>query len=243
MTPVTLPRAGKAVLAVTVTAGLLCAFLTAETFGRRGFGSPEVLVVLAGLVLASWVWPILMYSDGSSQAHHLDEGFFVVLALVSPPMGTIAAFLLATVVAQVIRRRAPVKTVFNVAQITISVSAGLAVVHVVAPPGNHLGVPQLAAAILGAVVYFLLNSVALAVILAATGAERLHSALFDGIQIRALLLAASVSLGLIASLAISAYPFAVYLVVLPFGAFRQALAGHFFAATTAPGCSGSSRPP
>jgi len=229
MTPGTLPRAGKVVLGATITAGLLCAVLIAVSFGHRGFGSPTVLFVLASLVLASWVWPILMYSDGSSQAHHLDEGFFVVLALVTPPMGTIAAFLLATVLAQVIRRRTPVKTVFNVAQITISVSAGLATVYLVAPPGSHLGVPQLAAALLGAVVYFLVNSAALAVILAATGAEGLRSALLDGIQIRALLLAASVSLGLVVSLAISAYPFAVFLVVLPFGAFRQALAGHFYA--------------
>jgi diguanylate cyclase (GGDEF)-like protein/PAS domain S-box-containing protein len=224
---VKLPGAAKAVLAATVAAGLLCAFLVVAAFGPKGFGSPTVLLVLSGLVLASWVWPILMYSDGSSQAHHPSEGVFVVLALVSPPMGTIAAFLLATVVAQVIRRRAAVKSVFNVAQITISASAGLAVVHLLAPPGNRLGVPQLAAALLGAVVYFLVNSVALAAILAGTGAERLRSALLDGIQIRVLLLAASVSLGLVSALAVSAYPLAAFLVVLPFLAFRQALAGRF----------------
>ncbi|HXY45527.1 MAG TPA: diguanylate cyclase, partial [Acidimicrobiales bacterium] len=228
-TPVSIPRPAKIVLAVTISAGLLCAFLVGRHFGRLGFGDPAVWLVLSGLVLASWMWPIVMYSDGSSQAHHLDEGFFVVLVLVSTPVATIGAFLLATVLAQLIRRRAPVKTAFNLAQITISVSAGLAVVHVLAPPtaGAPLGLPQLAAALLGAVVYFLVNSLALAVILTATGAERLRPALLDGIQIRALLLAASVSLGLVAALALKADPWCGFLVVLPFLVFRQALAGHY----------------
>jgi diguanylate cyclase (GGDEF)-like protein/PAS domain S-box-containing protein len=223
----TLPRAAKAVLTVTIAAGLACALLIAVVFRTRGFGSPDLLLMLAGLVMASWVWPIFMYSDNASQAHHLDEGFFVVLALVATPIGTISAFVLATVLAQAIRRRAPIKTIFNVAQIMIAASAGLTVVHLVAPTGNGLGVPQLAAAVLGAIVYFLVNSVALAAILAATGSDQLRSALLDGIQIRILLLAASVSLGVVAALAVSAYPFAAFLVVLPFLAFRQALAGHF----------------
>jgi diguanylate cyclase (GGDEF)-like protein/PAS domain S-box-containing protein len=229
MTSVYLPRSAKAVLAVTIAAGMACACFIGLAFGSRGFGSTSVLLVLSVLVLASWVWPILMYSEGSSQAHHLDEGFFVVLVLVLPPVGALSAFLLATVIAQLIRRRATVKTLFNVAQITISVSAGIAVVHLVSPPSGRLGAGQLAAAVLGAVVYFLVNSLALALILAATGAERLGSAVLDGIRIRALLLVASVSLGLVASLAVSAYPLSAVLVVLPFLAFRQALAGHYHA--------------
>ncbi len=229
MTSVYLPRPAKAVLAVTITAGLACATLVGHAFGSRGLGSMSVLLVLSCLVLASWVWPILMYSESSSQAHHLDEGFFVVLALVLPPVGALSAFLLATLIAQLIRRRAAVKTLFNLAQITISVSAGLAVVHLVAAPTGRLGAAQLGAAVLGAVVYFLVNSLALALILSATGAEPFGSALLDGIRIRALLLVASVSLGLVASLAVSAYPLSAVLVVLPFLAFRQALSGHYHA--------------
>jgi diguanylate cyclase (GGDEF)-like protein/PAS domain S-box-containing protein len=224
---VTLPRAAKAVLAGTVAVAVLCVFLLVEAFGSRGFGSVAVLLALSGLVLASWVWPILMYSDGSSQAHHLSEGIFVVLALVTPPVGTLEAFVVATVLAQVIRRRVAVKSLFNVAQIIISVSAGLAIVHLIAPQGGRLGIADLGAAVLGAIVYSLVNSSALAVMLASTGIERWRSALLDGLQIRALLLVASVSLGLVAALAVSGYPYAAFLVVLPFLAFRQALAGRF----------------
>jgi diguanylate cyclase (GGDEF)-like protein/PAS domain S-box-containing protein len=225
--PVSLPRIAKAVLALTIGGGLACIAVVALEFGHRGLGSPAVLIAMSGLVAASWVWPILMYSDSSSQAHHLDEGIFVVLVLVSPPLGTIVAFLVATGLSQVIRRRAAIKSVFNIAQITISVSAGIAVVHLLAPPGNRLGVAQLAAAVLGAIVYFLVNSLALAAMLAAVGAAGVRSTLEDGIRIRALLLGAAISLGLISCLAVSAYHYGAFLVLLPFVAFRQALAAQF----------------
>jgi diguanylate cyclase (GGDEF)-like protein/PAS domain S-box-containing protein len=222
-----LPHVAKAVLSVTIAGGLLCLVLIAMAFRSHGFGSPLVLLVMSGLVAASWVWPILMYSDGSSQAHHLDEGIFIVLVLVAPPMGTIAAFLAATVLAQVVRRRAAVKSAFNVAQIIISASAGLAVVQLLAPPGNRVSAAQLGAAVLGAVVYFLVNSFALSAILAAVGAARVRSTLLDGIRIRAVLLAATISLGLVAAPAVSAYHFAAIFVVLALLTFRQALSGHF----------------
>jgi diguanylate cyclase (GGDEF)-like protein/PAS domain S-box-containing protein len=226
-TPVALPGIAKAVLALTIGGGLACIAVVAVLFGSRGLGSPAVLIAMSGLVAASWVWPILMYSDSSSQAHHLDEGIFVVLVLVSPPLGMIVAFLVATGLSQVIRRRAAIKSLFNIAQITISVSAGMAVVHLLAPPGARLGVPQLAAAVLGAIVYFLVNSLALAAMLAAVGAAGVRSTLQDGIRIRALLLGAAISLGLISCLAVSAYHYGAFLVLLPFVAFRQALAAQF----------------
>jgi diguanylate cyclase (GGDEF)-like protein/PAS domain S-box-containing protein len=226
---VTLPRKAKLVLAATIVAGAACIALVCLDFGSRGFGSPAVLVAMSGLVAASWVWPILMYSDGSSQAHHLDEGIFVVLVLVSPPVGMVVAFLAATVLAQAIRRRAVVKSVFNVSQITISACAGLAVVHFLAPPGNSLSAASLAAAVLGAAIYFLVNSLLLAAMLSAVGVAKVTSTLQDGIRIRGLLLGAALSLGLISCLAVSAYHYGAFLVLLPFVAFRQALAAQFHA--------------
>ena len=168
-----------------------------------------------------------MYSESSSQAHHLDEGFFLVLALVLPPLGVMAAFLLASIGSIVIRRRSFIKSVFNLGQILAAVGAGLLVLHSLAPPGARLSATSLAAAALGSIVYFAVNSLFVAAILAATGAEKFGVSLFDGIEIRTLLLAASVSLGLVCALAISAYPLSAVVVAVPFWAFRQTLAGHF----------------
>src|SRR5262249_30291384 len=47
------------------------------------------LAVLSALVIASWIWPLVMYRGTESEAHHLDEGFFVIMALILPAGGVI----------------------------------------------------------------------------------------------------------------------------------------------------------
>ncbi|MGH9170653.1 MAG: putative bifunctional diguanylate cyclase/phosphodiesterase [Acidimicrobiales bacterium] len=222
-----LPTAARLYIATVTVAAAGAAAGIILAYRHRGVGSVAILVVLTILVVASWVYPIVMYSKGSSQAHHMDEGFFVVMALILPPVGVLLAFFAATICAQVVRRRPIVKAVFNVAQLSVSVTAGLMTARLVAPPTHHLGLAELGAAALGACVYFSVNSLALAGVLAATGAERFRPAVFDGIEIRALLLAASLSLGLVTAMSLNADPAVLLVVVVPFIAFRQALSGHY----------------
>jgi diguanylate cyclase (GGDEF)-like protein/PAS domain S-box-containing protein len=210
-----------------VSAGVIAATLTGVLSWHLGRGSSLTLAVMSSLVFAGWMWPILMYSRGSSQAHHLDEGCFVVMALVLPPAGALLAFIVATVLAQVIRRRDVVKSLFNVGQITVAAAAGLMTTHLLAPPGGRLSAASLGAAVLGGCVFFVVNSVELAAILAANGADGFLGAVLDGLEIRLLVLAGAVALGLVSGLAISQYRVMTPLVILPFVAFRQALAGHF----------------
>ena len=46
-------------------------------------------MILTALVVGSWVWPLMIYRDSSteSEAVHLDEGFLVIMAIVLPPAG------------------------------------------------------------------------------------------------------------------------------------------------------------
>src|SRR5205807_1646993 len=60
-----------------------------------------------------------------------------------------------------------------------------------------------------------------------TGGATVGDALTDGIEIRVLLLGACVALGLMASLAISGYPWAILAAPVPFAILRQVLTGHF----------------
>src|SRR5579875_1346394 len=95
-----LPAAARVcVLAFGLVAGGIAALIGLAT-DQLGLGSILVLAVLSALVLGSWLWPIVMYSDGSSQTQHLDEGFFVVMALLLPPCGVLLAFLVATTISQ-----------------------------------------------------------------------------------------------------------------------------------------------
>jgi diguanylate cyclase (GGDEF)-like protein/PAS domain S-box-containing protein len=224
-----MPIRARVVIGVAIAGATASVSLIAARFSAAGIGEAWIVAVFAIFVLASWLWPIVMYQGSSSQAHHLDEGLFVLIALTLPPLGVVVAFSAATAVAQAVRRRPFVKSTFNVAQMLLSVSAGLAVMHAIAAPTPRLTWAELGVAILGALVYFAVNSLAVNSILAAVGADRFRNLLFDGlaIQIRTLLLGASVTFGLVGALAVSTYSESAVLVGLPFLAFRQTLAGHY----------------
>ena len=102
------PRATRAVVAASVVGGALTLFVG---IGRQSApahvgGSQWIVAAAVGaLALGSWVWPVVVYRGGESAAFNMDEGFFVILALIVPPLVTLGTFALATVFAQVARRR------------------------------------------------------------------------------------------------------------------------------------------
>ena len=185
--------------------------------------------VLCGMVIASWVWPLVMYRGDQSESVHLDEGFFVIMALVVRPSETIAAFAVATVVAQVVKRRPAIKKIFNCGQILCAVGLGLLADHAIAPPSHHLTVAQLGAAAVGTIVFATVNTCLLGAVIAATSDTPFVATISDGTQIRVLLVGACTVLGLMSALASSAYPWALPFVGLPFFVLRQVLSGHFAA--------------
>ena len=95
-----------------------------------------VAAAIGALALGSWVWPVLVYRGGESEALSMDEGFFVILALLVPPLVTLGTLGVATVLAQAGRRRSVVKSAFNVGQVLIAAGAGLAVSRGVAAPAR-----------------------------------------------------------------------------------------------------------
>jgi Amt family ammonium transporter len=79
----------------------------------------------------------------------------------------------------------------------------------------------------GTAVFAVVNAASLACILLATGNDVRH-AIFDGLEIRVLLVGAALSIGLVTALAISVYPmWALPIAVIPLLVLRQVLAGHF----------------
>jgi diguanylate cyclase (GGDEF)-like protein/PAS domain S-box-containing protein len=227
------PRA-RLIIALAFLGGLvtLASALTSLAHGPGlTRGQLVSLGVLTGLVVASWLWPLVMYraAEGAavtSEAVHLDEGFFVLMAIVLPSPAALLGFAMATAIAQVVRRRPLVKSLFNSGQVLTSVGAGLAVMRVISPHSVHATPMELLAAAAGAIVFFVVNSSALAAILAATGVPVRESVL-DGLEIRLLLVGASVTMAVMAALAVSAYSWSLPIAVLPLLILRQVLAGHF----------------
>ena len=222
-----LPVRARVIVTVAAVGGL-AASVTEAVIGRpHGLGPLGSIALLSAFIAASWLWPLVMYKGEQSEAHHLDEGFFVVMALLLHPTATIASFAVAMVITQAVRRPPLVKSIFNFGMILLSVSLGLAVVHVIAPPTAALTPATLAAAVVGAMVFSLLNRALVAAVIAANGGHRLLTNLWDGIKIHLLLLGAGSVLGLMTALAADVHRYFLLLGGVAFFILRQVLAGHF----------------
>src|SRR5258708_21907806 len=99
----------------------------------------------------------------------MDEGVFVILALLEPPLVTLATLGLATVLAQAARRRPLVKSAFNVGQVLIAAGLGLAVSRSIAAPSHSLAAGQISAVLLGGGGYLGINTSLLARVVVSMG--------------------------------------------------------------------------
>jgi diguanylate cyclase (GGDEF)-like protein/PAS domain S-box-containing protein len=113
--------------------------------------------VVAAMQLYGWARPIVLYRGNQSQGYQHDEGYFVVLALVIPPILTIGVFALAVTLGQIVRRRPLIKSIFNLGEVMLAVSVALAVSRAISVPEQSLSQGAVAAAGLGAAVYFVMS--------------------------------------------------------------------------------------
>jgi diguanylate cyclase (GGDEF)-like protein/PAS domain S-box-containing protein len=180
-------------------------------FGATDETMWAVVVVFGGLTLQGWIAPArLIHADRQSESIHLDEGYFVVMALLLPPVMTITVFAVMVAVAHLVRRRAPIQSLFNIGKVLLSVAAGLAVVHVLQPPGPTLTADALAAVAVGAAVYFVINSALTAWFRIALGADW-RSSFVDGQAARVTVGATGALVGLLLGIAVTGRPWALAL--------------------------------
>jgi diguanylate cyclase (GGDEF)-like protein/PAS domain S-box-containing protein len=226
---VTLPWQAKAVVSTAFAAGLvILALAVVGLVGQPALGGNDwaAWAVLVVLVTGSWTRPLMIYRGTESEAVHLDEGFFVIAALLLPAAETIVVFAVATVLAQIIRRRPMVKSAFNFGQVLVASGLALVVSRALAAPTAKLTAAELAAVVLGAAVYFVVNSCFVSAIVVTIGTPWRKS-LLEGIEVRLMLLAAGVAIGLLTALAVSGYRWSLPLAIVPLLVVRQVLAGHF----------------
>jgi diguanylate cyclase (GGDEF)-like protein/PAS domain S-box-containing protein len=158
--PMKMPRATWAVVATAVVGGALA--VCGAVWRQPGWEQVSehqwvVAAVMSVLLLGSWIWPVVVYRGGESEAFNLDEGFFVILALLVQPLLVLATFAVATIVAQAVRRRPLVKSAFNTGQVLTAAGLGLAVSRGIVAPSHVLTPAALAAMVPGVGVYFVVN--------------------------------------------------------------------------------------
>jgi diguanylate cyclase (GGDEF)-like protein/PAS domain S-box-containing protein len=224
------PRATWAVVAAAVVGGVLT--LSVAVWRQPALGHVDesqwvVAAAVGALALGSWVWPVVVYRGGESAAFNMDEGFFVILALLVPPLVTLGTFALATVLAQAGRRRPLVKSAFNAGQVLIAVGLGLAVSRGIAAPSDSLTAGQIAAIVPGVGAYFAVNTFLVAGAVVSMGAT--WREFTSDLPIQVTHAGAGTLIGMILALAIHAHLWAVALAIPGLVVERRLISARFAA--------------
>jgi diguanylate cyclase (GGDEF)-like protein len=225
-----MPRATRVVVGASVVGG--AATLSAAAWARPASWHLEqsqwiVAVAIGVLVLGSWVWPVLVFRGGESEAFTIGEGFFVILALLEPPLVTVGTLAIATVLAQAVRRRALVKSAFNTGQVLIAAGLGLTVSHSIAAPSATITAAEVAAAALGATVYFTVNTLLVAGVMVPMG--NTWREFTSDLPVQVTLAGAGALVGLVLALAIQAHSWAIALAIPVLILVRQLISTRFAA--------------
>jgi diguanylate cyclase (GGDEF)-like protein/PAS domain S-box-containing protein len=225
-----LPGATRAVVAAAVLGGALTLFVAGwrqPAPAQVGQHQWIVAAAMGVLTLGNWVWPVVVYRGGESEAFNLDEGFFVILALLVPPLVTLETLALATVLAQVARRRPAVKSAFNAGQVLIAAGLGLAVSRAVAAPSGSLTAAQVAAIMLGVGVYFLVNTFLVAGVVVSMGTN--WREFTSDLPVQVTLAGAGALVGVILALAVQAHLWALALAIPGLVVERRLISARFAA--------------
>jgi diguanylate cyclase (GGDEF)-like protein/PAS domain S-box-containing protein len=225
-----MPRATSAVVAAAVAGGVLTLLVTGlrqSAPGHVGESQWIVAAAVGALALGSWVWPVVVYRGGESAAFNMDEVFFVILALLVPPLVTLGTFALATVVAQAVRRRPLMKSAFNAGQVLVAAGLGLAVSRAVAAPSSPLTAGQIAAIVLGVGVYFVINTFLVAGVVVSMGAT--WGEFTNDLPFQVTHAGAGALIGVILALAIQAHLWALALAIPGLIVERRLISARFAA--------------
>jgi diguanylate cyclase (GGDEF)-like protein/PAS domain S-box-containing protein len=225
-----IPRATRAIVAASIVGGALTIFVAVWRQSAPGDidqGQWIAAAAIGVLALGSWVWPVVVYRGGESEALNMDEGFLVILALLVPPLVTLGTLGLVTILAQAIRRRPLVKSAFNAGQVLIAAGLGLAVSRSIAAPANPLTAGQIAAVMLGAAVYLAINTLLVASVMVSMGTT--WRELTSDLRIQVTLSGAGALVGVLLAVAIQAHLWAVALAIPGLGLERRLISARFAA--------------
>lgn len=224
-----LPRRAKLIIG-TVTAGGLIGLVVTELHADRlaHLSGREwaLFGVFTVLLRLSWMRPLVLFRGGESESFHLDEAFFVIMALLLPPAATMTAFTISTINEQLVKRRPLTKVAFNTGEALLGVALGLAFSRGLAVPGHSLSLAAVMAVVGGAVVYFLVSHGSVAALLVSLGVPAQEVILPDA-SLQFGLAAVGVLVGTVISIAIQSSLWPLALVVPLLVAVRVIIAAQF----------------
>ena len=224
-------RTTRIVVALWAAAGLAaCALSLASMLSAVPPTATAIAfaAVFGALMAASWIWPITLYIDGQSDGVVLDEGFLVLLVILVPPAMAVLVFVVVSVCAQAIKRRALVKSVFNVGQVVTAAGLGALAFTLFHGAQEPIGYAKVGAALVGAACYFVVNTGAMVTIMATLGTPW-YRTVSGGIKGKLLITWGGVALAVPAALLLANEPMYLPVALLPLVVLRYLGTGHFYA--------------
>ena len=221
--------ASKAIVLAAVAGGAACLAVAVERSATPIGLTPSqwaIACTVGLLTLEGWIRPYVIFRDGNSSGYQFDEAFFVILAITLPPVATLSTLALATAIAQVVRRRAFVKSAFNVGSVLLGSGLGLLASRSLAVPTSSPRLAAIAAALLGAAVYFAVNTAMVSGVMVAMGSTW-QTAVLDDLRTQATLAGAGYLLGIILALSILANSWAVVLTLVAVIVMKGLLTSQF----------------
>src|SRR5579875_305131 len=228
--PVQMQRATWAVVATAVAGGALALVAAAwrqPAWGPIGGHEWVVATAMGVLLLGSWIWPVVVYRGGESEAFNLDEGFFVVLALLVRPLLVLATFAVASVLAQAVRRRPLIKSAFNTGQVLTAAGLGLAVSRAIVAPADVLTPAAIAAIVPGVGVYFAVNQLLVDGVVVSMGTDWREYT--DDLRVQVAFAGAGALVGAIVALAVEVHVWAAVLTIPGLIVVRRLISARFAA--------------
>jgi len=214
-------------VAVFAAAGLAAVVIAAV--GTDGW--PERPWLFGGFVVAIGTmarFQIYLLRGDEAEGLDLGETFLVAMALTLPPSEVVLAYGIGMAAGNLARRAQPIKVVFNIGQQLAGAGAAMLLFH--ALTRSDAGLPQqAAAAVAGVLVFFVVNSAAVAGVIAIVERMPFSKALADVSWVRLLVTLSNISLGLLMGIAGSHEQWAVPLAAAPVVMLHIAFRGHLLA--------------
>jgi PAS domain S-box-containing protein len=221
-----LPRSARALMGAVVALGALCVAVRLPEIA--GWTSRD-LVALTVLVVAGTLaeqFNISIRHRTETENFTLTDAVWVPALLLGKPSVLTFAVVLATVFGQALKRWAWYKILFNASQFAVAITAA-ELVHAAVAGSGTVGTAMWISAILAMGAFFVVNEVVVAMIIASIEREPLRRVLVLPAGLNLFHAAANVTLGMIATLALSTGPEQLPLLIAPLALCFLAYRGWF----------------
>lgn len=163
-------------------------------FGLATGGVPLATALLALTLIADLV-AVRVQDKGDAIELTLFDAAVVVDVLLLPGMQALALPVIASLATSVVRRREPIKAVFNASNLAAATAVLVGSVHLAADPGEGLSWRTVLSLSVGMLGFHVINSVALSHVLALVGGGNAWDIARDGARLAAITAIGTVALG------------------------------------------------